>query len=159
MLNFINKIVSIFPKPLRDLYYKYEDLMLYLIFGVLTTIVSFLSQYVMSQILHQTSMLEELILSIDTAFSWICSVTFAFFTNKKYVFKSVTNSKKDFWAEFIKFYSARLASLGLEVVIMLVFVKLLNLSEMIVKIFAQIFIMLANYLFSKLIVFKNREKQ
>ncbi|MCC8069520.1 MAG: GtrA family protein [Ruminococcus sp.] len=158
MLKLIDKVVSLFPKPLRDLYYKHEDLMLYLIFGVLTTIVSFVTQYGMSIILSQTAMLEEVRLLIDTIFSWICSVTFAFFTNKKYVFKSVTNNKKDFWNEFLKFYSARLASLGLEAIIILVFVTTLHFSEMIVKIFAQILIMLANYLFSKLVVFKGKQK-
>lgn len=156
MLNFINKIVSIFPKPLRDLYYKYEDLMLYLIFGALTTIVSFASQGLGALIMGTDTILA---VNIATAFSWVCAVTFAFFTNKKYVFKSVTDTKKAFLTEIGTFYSARAVSFVLEIVIMNIFNVVLGFKYWIVKFFAQVFILLSNYVFSKLIVFKNRNKE
>jgi putative flippase GtrA len=155
MLKLIDGVVSILPKPLQELYHKYEDLMLYLIFGVLTTVVSFLSQGLVVLLLGKETAFA---VSTATAFSWICAVTFAFITNKKYVFKSVTTTKDAFWTEVGTFYGARIVSLVLELVIMNVFNVLLGLNYWAVKIFAQIFIMLANYAFSKLVVFKDRNK-
>lgn len=153
MLNLINKIVSIFPKSIRNLYYKYEDLMLYLIFGVLTTVVSFLSQGVIVIIMGTETVLA---VNVATGFSWVCAVTFAFFTNKKYVFKSLTDTKKAFWTEVGTFYSARIVSLFLEIAIMNIFNFILAFNYWVVKICAQVFIVLSNYIFSKLVVFKNR---
>lgn len=156
MLKLIDKIVSIFPKPLQDLYYKYKDLILYLIFGVLTTIVSFGSQLIVALIMGTETYLAT---TVATAFSWICAVTFAFFTNKIYVFQSVTTTKKAFWTEFISFYSARGLSLLLELGIMNLFATKLGFNYWVVKILAQIFIMLTNYLLSKLVIFKNKTNQ
>lgn len=155
MLNLINKVVSIFPKSLQDLYYKHEDLILYLIFGGLTTIVSFLSQGLVALMMGTDTALA---VNVATGFSWICAVTFAFFTNKKYVFKSVTNTKKEFWTEVGTFYSARIVSLVLEIAIMNIFNVILGFNYWIVKILAQVIIVLSNYVFSKLVVFKNRSK-
>ena len=156
MLNFINKVVSIFPKPLRDLYYKHEDLMLYLIFGGLTTVVSFLSQGIVAVIMGTDTAIA---VNVATGFSWICAVTFALLTNKKYVFKSVTTSKSAFWTEVGTFYSARIVSLVLEIAIMNIFNVVLGLNYWVVKIFAQVFIVISNYAFSKLVVFKDRSKK
>lgn len=154
MLNLINKIVSIFPKSIRDLYYKHEDLILYLIFGGLTTVVSFLSQGLVALIMGTDTALA---VNVATGFSWICAVTFAFVTNKKYVFKSVTDTKKAFWTEVGTFYSARIVSLVLEIAIMNIFNVILGFNYWVVKIFAQVFIVIANYAFSKLVVFKDRK--
>jgi putative flippase GtrA len=129
--------------------------MLYLIFGGLTTVVSFASQLLVALIMGTDTVIA---VNIATGFSWVCAVTFAFFTNKKYVFKSVTTSKKDFWTEFGAFYGARIVSLFLEVAIMNIFNLWLGFNYWIVKICAQVFIVLANYVFSKLVVFKNRTK-
>jgi putative flippase GtrA len=153
MLKLIDGVVSILPKPLQELYHKYEDLMLYLIFGVLTTVVSFLSQWLVALVMGTDTTLA---VNVATGFSWVCAVTFAFVTNKKYVFKSVTTTKEAFWTEVGTFYSARIVSLVLELLIMNIFNVLLGLNYWAVKICAQIFIMLANYLFSKLVVFKDR---
>jgi putative flippase GtrA len=156
MLKLIDRVVALLPKPLQELYHKYEDLMLYLVFGVLTTIVSFGSQFLVALILGTDTYFAT---SVATTFSWICSVTFAFFTNKAYVFKSVTNTRKAFLTEMLSFYGARLLSWFLELAIMNVFATKLGYNYWAVKIAAQIFIMLANYLLSKLVIFKNRAKQ
>jgi putative flippase GtrA len=147
-------IANHLPKPLRKLYFRYEDMILYLIFGGLTTVVSLLAQFIPAYFLGTGAAATV----FCTTFSWVCAVTFAFFTNKKYVFKSKTATKRAFWTEFGSFYGARLASYFLELAIMVIFVTWLEWNYYAVKIFAQIFIMLANYLFSKLFVFKKREK-
>ncbi|WP_298481519.1 GtrA family protein [uncultured Ruminococcus sp.] len=153
MERFILWVANHLPKPLRNLYFRYEDLILYLIFGGLTTVVSFVTQFVPAYFLGTGAAAT----IFCTTFSWICAVTFAFFTNKKYVFKSKTATKRAFWTEFFSFYGARLVSYFLELGIMLVFATWLGLNYYVVKICAQVFIVLSNYLFSKLFVFKKRE--
>lgn len=155
MLKLIDKVVSILPKPLQELYHQHEDLILYLIFGALTTVVSFLSQGLVVLLLGKDTALA---VNIATGFSWVCAVTFAFITNKKYVFKSVTTTKDAFWTEVGTFYGARIVSLVLELGIMNIFNVLLGLNYWAVKVCAQVFIVLANYAFSKLVVFKDRNK-
>lgn len=142
------------PKSLRNLYFRYEALILYLIFGGLTTVVSFITQFIPAYFLGTGAVATV----FCTTFSWICAVTFAFFTNKKYVFKSQTHSKRAFCIEFLSFYGARLVSYFLELTIMLIFATWLGLNYYGVKICAQIFIVLSNYLFSKLFVFKKRDQ-
>lgn len=155
MNNLIEKIVSVMPKPLQELYHKYEDIILYVFYGGLTTVISFASQFLATAILGGGEVQD----AISTAFSWICSVTFAFFTNKKYVFKSVTNTKKAFWTELFEFYGARAFSLLLEVIIIEVFHTKLKFKLLFVKLGAQIVILVTNYALSKFIIFKDKSKK
>lgn len=142
------KIVSIFPKPIQDLYYKLESIILYAFFGALTTLVSFASQYLASRAGCTTA--------VSTVISWICAVTFAFFVNKFFVFKENSKNAADMLKQAGQFYAARLVSGVFEVVFMVVTVDKLGLSEMFMKLIAQIFILIANYLFSKLIIFRKK---
>ncbi len=142
------KIVSIFPKPIQDLYYKLESVILYAFFGALTTAVSFGTQYLASRAGCTTA--------VSTVISWICAVTFAFFVNKFFVFKENSKSAADMLKQAGQFYAARLVSGVFEVVFMVVTVDKLGLSEMLMKLIAQIFILIANYLFSKLIIFRKK---
>ncbi len=120
----------------------------YIVFGVLTTVVSFVSQMLFSSLgWHVT---------INTIGSWVCAVLFAYVVNKLFVFESKTTTAKAFWRELGLFIGARVASLGMELVFMFVTVELLNFSEAICKLIAQVFILVANYVFSKLVIFKKK---
>lgn len=88
---------------------------------------------------------------ISNILSWVLSVTFAFITNKLYVFKIKNNKVLN---EIIKFYFSRLASLGIELLIMYLTVDLLHFNDMICKIVIQFIVILLNYIFSKIFVFK-----
>jgi putative flippase GtrA len=90
-------------------------------------------------------------------FSWICAVTFAFFTNKKYVFKNETNGKKEFFKVFVSFYGARIATLVMEWLIYFIFCDLLHISRTIITFVSQVIIFIANYVLSKLFVFKKKD--
>ena len=142
------KIVSIFPKPIQDLYYKLESVILYAFFGALTTVVSFGTQYLASRAGCTTA--------VSTVISWVCAVTFAFFVNKFFVFKENSKGAADILKQAGQFYAARLVSGVFEVVFMVVTVDKLGFSEMLMKLIAQIFILIANYLFSKLIIFRKK---
>lgn len=129
--------------------FNYETIS-YIIFGVLTTVVSFASQMLFASFGTPAW--------FNTIGSWICAVTFAYVVNKLFVFKSHTDSAKAFFRELWLFFAARLASLGMELVFMIITVDLLHFSEAVCKLIAQVFILVANYVFSKLIIFrKNKE--
>lgn len=154
----LSKLVGILPKRLQDLYYKYEDACLYIFFGALTTLVSLGTQYLAAFLITRQGydVQDGIPNVICTTFSWICAVTFAFFTNKKYVFKSETDTKSGFWKQFFAFYGARGVSYFLEIGIMLLFATVLRLNYYLVKFGAQFLILAINYVFSKLVVFKKK---
>lgn len=129
------------------IYKRYEEIINYLFFGVLTTLVSILSYALFTRIF-------DLNIYVSNIFSWIMAVTFAFFTNKIYVFKSKENKLID---QMIKFYLSRLASLIIELVIMYLMVDILNINDMISKIIVQFIVIVLNYIFSKVFVFKNKK--
>ena len=136
---------------IKNLYLKYKEIINYLIFGALTTIVSLLTYYLLVfTVLNPNNPLE---LQIANIISWITCVTFAYITNRKYVFNS---KDKNILKEIIKFYSSRLTTLFLDMTIMFIFVTKLSFSDKIIKIIVQIIIIGLNYILSKILVFKQK---
>ena len=134
-------------EKLKALCIKYKEVLLYLIFGGLTTVVSLASFWLCTYPLHINVLISNVI-------SWICAVTFAYFTNAKWVFEAKPETRKDAFRQFVSFYAGRLATLGVEELILLVFVTLLHGNEMIVKLIAQVVVVVLNYVVSKLFVFQ-----
>lgn len=126
------------------IYKKYEEIINYLIFGALTTLISVLSYALFTRVFNINYILSNII-------SWVVAVTFAFFTNKIYVFKS---KNEELTGEMIKFYLSRLTSLGIELAVMFLMVDLLNINDIISKIIVQFIVIVLNYVFSKIFVFK-----
>ena len=144
-------------KKIKELYIKYKEIINYLIFGVLTTLVNLITKYILLfTVLNPTNGFQ---LQIAIIISWIVAVIFAYFTNRKFVFESKNQNKLK---EFISFVVARIATLLLEMFIMWFFVTLLKLnSDLYVVIFtlvAQVAVVIGNYIFSKLFVFKKTDK-
>ena len=137
---------------IKNLYKKYEEIIKYLIFGVLTTVVSLVTYYILVYtILDPNKPLE---LQIANIISWITCVTFAYITNRKYVFKS---TNPEVMKEFIAFASGRISTGVMDIVIMFVTVNLFSMDYWIAKIFiSSVLVMIANYLLSKLFVFKKK---
>lgn len=126
-----------------------REVISYLIIGFLTTIVSLVSYYLLTTyILNPDKPIE---LQIANVLSWILSVTFAYFTNRKYVFRS---NDKNVLKEGMKFYSARLLTLFMDMAIMFIFVSLLGINDKIIKLVSQVVVVVANYIISKFMVFK-----
>lgn len=146
-------VVKHMPKPIQNIYFKYEKGLLYCFYGALTTLVAMITKLVPLHFLGGSA----LAVTACTTFSWICSVTFAFFVNKKYVFQSETHTKAAFWKEFVSFYSARIVSYFLDEGISVVGISVLGGNKILVTLLAQVIILIVNYAFSKLFVFKNRE--
>ena len=139
---------------IKEIYIKYKEIINYLIFGVLTTIVSLLTYYLLVYtILNPNKPIQ---LQIANIISWITCVTFAYITNRKYVFNS---KNKNILKELIKFYSSRLSTLFIDMLIMFIFVTKLDFNDKIIKIIVQIVIIILNYILSKLLVFKNNSNK
>lgn len=139
-------------KKIINLYKKYNEIINYIIIGGFTTLVSLFSYFVcVSTFLNSKSALE---LQIANIISWILSVTFAYFTNRVFVFKSKNKNKLK---EALKFYSFRISTLLIDMGIMFLLVSLLNFNDKISKILVQFIILALNYLFSKFIIFKTNK--
>ncbi len=132
-----------------NLYNKYKEIINYLIFGVLTTIVSLAVYYgLVYTILDANNALE---LQIANIISWIISVAFAYITNRKYVFDSKNKNKIK---EISTFFTSRIVTLLLDMLIMFIGVTILLFNNTIIKLISQIIIVIGNYILSKLFVFK-----
>lgn len=128
-------------------YKKNKEMLLYLFFGFLSFVVNVILYGLFYEIFH----INELIANI---FSWIITVVFAFFTNRIWVFESSTDSFKAFMKQMIAFYQGRLVTLVIEEIILFVFITVLAMNSIVVKIAAQVIVIVLNYVFSKLFVFK-----
>ena len=157
----------------RRLYAKYREIIMYVVFGVLTTIISFASYYASRWIFPDAESVPiwlRWIFSITSVFgtdsatalpviiSWILSVTFAFVTNRTVVFRSAEKRVSGVLREAASFYAARLATLFVDLVIMLVDLTGIKNSwyELGCKLFSNIIILILNYVLSKLLVFRKK---
>lgn len=138
-------------KKLIKLYKKYEEIINYIIVGGLTTVVSLGTYYLCVFTFLDPNVAVEL--QIANIISWICCVTFAYFTNRIFVFKSKNDKKLK---EAFKFYSSRIATLLMDMAIMFIFVTCLHLNDKIMKLVVQVIVTVANYIISKLFVFKKK---
>ena len=135
-------------------YKKYDEIINYLIFGVLTTLVTIITYAIFTNtFLSSKSALD---IQIANVLSWIIAVTFAYLTNRKYVFKSKAQGSKRI-KEIINFFLARISSLLVEMLFMYITVTLLSYNDFICKIIAQAIVIIFNYICSKLIIFKKEE--
>lgn len=144
-------------KKIIELYKKYEEIINYLIIGVLTTVVNLAVKYALLFTVLNASDATQL--QIAVVISWVVACIFAYITNRKIVFKS---KSKKILKEFTAFVSARLFTLFLEMLIMFVFVTLLKLNSnlwvVIWSLVAQIVVIVVNYVLSKLVIFKKEKK-
>ena len=122
---------------------------LYVIFGILTTIVNLISYYFFSNIISINYLISNMI-------SWIISVLFAYITNKFYVFNSKDTSKDIIIKEFIKFVNCRLTSGIIEMILLFLLVDMLAVNDIISKLVIGVIVVILNFIFSKLFVFKKQ---
>ena len=130
---------------------------LYLLYGVLTTLVNWVCYLVLTRLLGlsahgRDSAAYRLIANFSQAVSWLVSVLFAYFTNRRYVFQSNTR-KRAFLREIWQFVSTR--ALGYVLFDLLLFnIFLLFMSDRWSKLFMNVFVIIFNYLASRFVVFR-----
>ena len=136
---------------MKELFNKYKEIIMYLIFGVLTTVISLIVYYALTYTILNPN--NSIYLQIANILSWIAGVLFAYFTNRKYVFESKNENKLK---EFTSFVGSRVTTLILDMIIMGVGVSLLHGNDKILKLISQVLVIVGNYVLSKLIVFKKK---
>ena len=136
-------------QKLRSLIHKYWDILTYLVFGVLTTVVNYAVYLPVYNFCGISA-------AVSNMIAWVVAVIFAFLTNKPFVFHSHDWSVKTVVPELIKFVSCRLASGVMETVILFLAVDCMNWDGNIWKLITQVLVIIINYVGSKLLVFRNK---
>ncbi len=146
-----NNMVKLIGEYIEDTnnvswYNKYREVISYLFFGGCTTLINIVSFFLLRLI--------NCPLFISNLFAWIISVFFAFITNKIFVFESKDKNKNKVIFECLSFFFFRVVSLVFDMGCMYLLINVLNVNELISKIISNIFVIVINYVFSKLIIFK-----
>ena len=136
-------------KKLRNFCHKHMDILSYLFFGGLTTVVNYLVYFPLYNNLHMSGV-------VSNVLAWCVAVVFAYLTNKPFVFKSNDWSWKTVLPEFGKFLGCRIGSGALETGIIWLTVDFLQLNGNLMKILTAVMVVIVNYVGSKLLVFRNR---
>lgn len=129
---------------------KYWDILVYLVFGVLTTVVDFLIYFPCYNLLHIPA-------TISNVIAWAGAVAFAYLTNKPFVFHSQDWSVKTVVPELTKFVGTRLGSMLIQTGIIFVTVDLLHINGNLMKILTSVIVIILNYVGSKLLVFVKKK--
>ncbi len=130
----------------EELFQKHKELILYVFFGSLATVVS-IGTFVLFD-----ALMNEL---VANALSWVITVGFAYWTNHTWVFRSGVRGK-GMWREMLAFYTGRSVTLGLEEGMLLVFVTVLGWNAALIKVAAQVVVLTGNYIISKLLIFRKK---
>ncbi|MGL4774326.1 MAG: GtrA family protein [Clostridium sp.] len=134
-----------------ELLKKYKELIAYGVFGVLTTLINIIVYYVCTKLLG----IEYL---ISNVIAWILSVAFAYITNKLFVFESNKSDLNSILKEVSAFVGARLFSGVLDMGIMYACVDLLSMNDVVVKILANVIVIVLNYFLSKYWIFRKEKR-
>lgn len=137
-------------EKIKALFIKHKELILYVFFGGLTTLVNWGSFWVMVELLKVDYL-------VATMIAWVLSVLFAYVTNRKWVFESKNVGFKPVLLEMLAFFAARLLSGGMDMLFMYVGVGKLGINEHVMKLVSNVFVIIVNYFLSKLIIFRKHK--
>lgn len=128
---------------------KYQSFIAYAVFGVLTTVVNIVTYSVCYNSIGMSN-------TLSNVLAWILSVAFAYVTNKLWVFDSKSWKWEVLRREVTAFVSCRLATGIMDIVIMFICVDVMGWHAMLMKIISNVLVIVLNYVFSKLIIFKKK---
>lgn len=139
----------------KELMEKYREIIVYLIVGVLTTIVSFAANFIFEHYVFDAEISWQNFM-INTS-GWVAGVLFSYPLNRKWVFRS---KNPHIFKEFLGFAGSRISTWVLDVVVMWLTVNVMSMSYWIAKIFiSSVLVTIANYVFSKLLIFKKKPEE
>lgn len=136
-------------KKIRALVEKYWDILSYLFFGVLTTVVNYVVYLPCYNLLNLSAV-------ASNAIAWVVAVAFAYLTNKPFVFRSHDWSAKTVVPELTKFVGCRIGSGLTETLILLLAVDIMGWNGNIWKLITNVLVVILNYIGSKLLVFRSK---
>lgn len=134
---------------IKECYLRYKEIINYLIMGVLTTVVSLISYY--ACVLTFLNPNDAVQLQAANVISWVISATFAYLTNRRFVFES---KNQNIIKEASAFYLSRLGTLLMDMLIMFMAVTVFRMNDKIAKLIVQVAVVTANYVLSKFFVFQ-----
>lgn len=134
------------------MYKKHEEGINYLIFGFLAFVLNYILYFIFADTIAMHYM-------AATVLSWVLTVVFAYWTNRTFVFKSQNKEMASVAREFVSFIGARVATELLEIVLMYVMVTMLTINDKISKLVCQVLVILANYVLSKIWIFKDTSQK
>ena len=124
----------------------------YLVFGGLATVVNFVTYLIVARLMGIDEVL-------SSGISWFFSVLFAYITNKLFVFESKTEGIKAILIEMGSFFLARIVSgILCDVGTFAIMVRVFNINDLFAKVVTQVMVVIVNYVFSKLIIFRKKNK-
>ena len=139
-------------EKIKEQYFKYKEIINYLVFGGLATVVNFVTYFIVARLIGIDEVL-------SSGISWFFSVLFAYITNKLFVFESKTDGIKAVLIEMGSFFLARIvAGILCDVGTFALMVKVFNINDLFAKIVTQVMVVIVNYVFSKLIIFRKKNK-
>lgn len=136
---------------IKKIYLKYEEIINYIIVGGCTTLINLVVYFVLINTIFSTK--GNLDIQIANVIAWICSVLFAYVTNRKFVFKSSTKGREKL-KEISSFFGSRVVSLIMDIALMFILYSVMHINDTISKLIDQVVIIVANYVLAKLLVFK-----
>ena len=134
----------------KQLFERHKEVILYIVFGVLSTIVSYITLWIPYKLFGVHELISNII-------SWVCAVSFSYATNAKWVFDAQPKNAKEAIRQIGAFAAGRIATLGVDELIMFVFATWLGFNVLVVKLAAQVVVVILNYIISKLFVFKTEK--
>ncbi len=134
-------------KLLKSLFLKYRELILYVFFGGLTTLVNWASYWLLADVFHVPYLWA-------TAIAQVLSILFAYVTNRIWVFESKAKGFSAVFWEMVRFFGCRAASFVLDLLCMRIGVGGFHVNDMVMKLLSNVIVVIVNYVFSKLIVFR-----
>ena len=141
---------------IKDLFIKYKEVIMYLIFGVATTLVNWIAY----SLLMKTTVIN---MTVSNAIAWFAAVVFAYITNKIFVFESKSWNPAEVWKEVVKFFGARIATGVIEIgglpLLYYIGVKqsIFGVEGFLAKILVSVIVVILNYVFSKIFVFSTKK--
>ena len=135
---------------IKTLVKKYQDVLLYIFFGICTTLVNIFSYWLCAHVVRIAVLPSAII-------AWFVAVLFAYFTNRKWVFHSEATTKEEIVKEAVSFYVCRLTTGFVDWALMYVFVDVMHLNDIVIKTVANIVVIVLNFIASKLIIFKKKK--
>lgn len=144
------KKVDVFMiETVKDLLVKFRSQILYLVFGVLTTVVNI--------VFYALFRMTDMPVQVSYWLAWFVSVLVAYLTNRTWVFNSRADSVNEYVSEVVKFYASRLATGIVGSAIMWFGVTLLHQNDMLWNIIQNVFVIVSNYALSKFIIFRAKQ--
>ncbi len=140
-------------QKIKDYYTKYREIIVYLIVGVLTTIVSWIVYALCTMVLDVDN---PIMMQIAVIIRWTAGVAFAYVTNRAFVFIS---KNPNVFKEIVSFVSARLVTLVMEMFIMWLLPTIFGVDDWISTFICAVIVTITNYIFSKFVVFKKKKSE